>query len=103
MEELPSLDRLNRDYAAKDLQVVLINMKEKPSAIAAFMERHGYTARVLLDADGKVARKYDVFGIPVAYLIDKDGRLTYRLSGYVDWNSQKIRSLVDSVINKPEA
>lgn len=103
MEELPSLDRLSRDQANEDLQVVLINMGEKPSAIASFMEKNGYSSRVLLDVDGEVAKKYDVFGIPVSFLIDQDGRVAYRLSGYVDWNSRKIRSLVDEVMNNPKS
>ena len=99
MEELPSLDKLHRDYGDKDVQVVLINMKEKPLAIASFMEKHNYSSRVLLDLDGEVARKYDVLGIPVSYLIDKDGRMVYRLVGYVDWDSKEIRSLVNNLMN----
>ena len=103
MEELPSLDKLNRDYGDKDLQVLLINMKEKPLAIASFMEKHRYSPRVLLDLNGEVARKYDVLGIPVTYLIDKDGRMVYRFVGYVDWDSNEIRSLVDNLMNDNRA
>ena len=98
-EELPSLDKLNREYANKGLQVLLINMKEQPSSITSFMEKHNYSSRVLLDLEGEVAKKYDVFGIPVSFLIDKDGRVVYRLSGFVDWDSKEIRSLVHNLIN----
>jgi peroxiredoxin len=75
-------------------------MKEQPSTITSFMEKHNYSSRVLLDLEGQVAKKYDVFGIPVSYLIDKRGRLVYRLSGYVDWGSREIRSLVNDLINE---
>lgn len=78
---------------------MLINMREKPLVIASFMKKHGYSSRVLLDLDGEVAKKYDVFGIPVSYLIDKDRKMVYRLSGYVDWDSKEIRSLVDNMMN----
>ena len=74
-------------------------MKEKPLAIASFMKKHNYSSRVLLDVDGVVAKKYDVLGIPVSFLIDKDGRMVYRLVGYVDWNAKEIRSLVDNLMN----
>jgi peroxiredoxin len=103
VEELPSLDKLNRDYGDKDLQVLLINMKEKPLAITSFMEKHRYSSRVLLDLDGEVARKYDVLGIPVSYLIDKDGKMVYRFVGYVDWDSKEIRSLVNNLMNDKRA
>ena len=79
---------------------MLINMKEESSFVASFIEKNGYSPKVLLDLDGKVAKKYDVFGIPVSYLIDKEGRVVLRLSGFVDWGSEKIRSLVSNLINE---
>lgn len=97
---MPSLDRLNRDYENKGLQVLLINMKEELSYVSSFMGENNYTSRVLLDIKGEVAKKYDVFGIPVSYLIDREGRVVFRLSGYVDWGSKEIRSLVNSLINE---
>ena len=78
-------------------------MKEKPLLISSFMEKHNYSSRVLLDVDGAVAKKYDVLGIPVSFLIDKDGRMIYRMVGYVDWNSKEIRSLVDKLMDNNKA
>lgn len=97
---MPSLDRLNQVYKSKGLQVLLINMKEESAYVASFMKKNNYSSKVLLDLKGEVAKKYDVFGIPVSYLIDKEGRVVFRLSGYVDWGSQNIRSLVNSLINE---
>ena len=82
------------------MQVLLINMSEKSSMVASFMEENNYSSRVLLDVDGKVAKDYDVFGIPVSYLIDKEGRIVYRLTGFVDWSSREIRSLVSNLISE---
>jgi thioredoxin-related protein len=75
-------------------------MKEESSSVAAFMKEHNYSSRVLLDLEGKAARKYDVYGIPVSYLIDRKGNIVYRLSGYIDWGSSEIRSLVNSLIKE---
>ena len=78
-------------------------MREKPSVLTSFMEKHNYSSRVLLDLDGEVAKKYNVLGIPVSYLIDKDRRVVYRLSGYVDWDSKEIRLLVNNLMNDKRA
>jgi len=99
-EELPSLDKFKREYEEKGVQVLLINMSEKLPIVASFMKENNYSSRVLLDLDGKVAKKYDVFGIPVSYLIDKEGRIVYKLSGIVDWSSREIRSLVNNLISE---
>ena len=97
---MPSLDKFKREYEEKGVQVLLINMSEKSPIVASFMKENNYSSRVLLDSDGKVAKKYDVFGIPVSYLIDKEGRVVYRLSGIVDWSSTEIRSLVNNLISE---
>jgi len=97
---LPSLDKFKLEYEEKGVQVLLINMSEKSPIVASFMKENNYSSRVLLDLDGKVAKKYDVFGIPVSYLIDKEGRIVYRLSGIVDWSSREIRSLVNNLISE---
>jgi peroxiredoxin len=97
---LPSLDKFKREYEEKGVQVLLINMSEKSPIVASFMKENNYSSRVLLDLDGKVAKKYDVFGIPVSFLIDKEGRIVYKLSGIVDWSSREIRSLVNNLISE---
>ena len=82
------------------MQVLLINMSEKSPIVASFMKENNYSSRVLLDLAGKVAKNYDVFGIPVSYLIDEQGRIVYRLTGVVDWSSEEIRTLVDNLISE---
>ena len=86
----------------KGLQVLLINMKETSSSVASFMEEHGYTSKVLLDADGAVAIEYDVFGIPVSFLIDKQGKVAQKLTGAIDWGSKDIRSLLNDLIDEQD-
>jgi len=77
-------------------------MKEESSSVAAFMTEHGYTSKVLLDVDGAVARKYGVLAIPESFLIDQEGNVVRQLSGAVDWDSRKIRSLLNNLINEQD-
>ena len=94
------MDRLGREYANKDLQVLLINLKEELSLITSFMEKHNISSRVLLDLEREVAKEYNVTGIPASYLIDKQGRVVYRLRSNADWDSKEIRSLVNNLISE---
>jgi len=66
------------------------------------MKEYGYTSKVLLDVDGIVARKYNVLAIPESFLIDKKGNVVRQLSGAVDWDSRRIRSLVDNLLNEQD-
>jgi thioredoxin-related protein len=78
----------------------LINLKEDKKLVTSFMSKNGYSSTVLLDVDGKVAEKYSVYGIPVSYLIDKQGQVVFRSPGFLDWSSSKMNSLVESLINE---
>ena len=82
------------------MQVLLINLKEEPALVASFIEANGYSATVLLDREGEVARRYSVYGIPVSYLIDKKGSVVFKSPGFVDWNSATMRALVSSLMKE---
>lgn len=99
---MPSLETLNREYGDKGLRVLLINLKEEPALVASFIETNGYSSTVLLDREGEVSKKYSVYGIPVSYLIDKAGRVVFKSPGFVDWNTQKMRAVVSSLMREGE-
>ena len=78
-------------------------MKEELTSITTFMEKHNYSSKVLLDQDREVARQYEVTGIPLSILIDREGRVVHRLRSNADWDSRKIRALVDNLINEEKS
>lgn len=97
---MSSLEKLASKYDESDLKILLINVGEDKDTVAAFMSGRGYTNTALLDVDSEAAKAYRAIGIPIAYLVDKQGTVTDRLIGYVDWNSTKIRSMLDALIGK---
>jgi thiol-disulfide isomerase/thioredoxin len=98
--ELPSIEKLNRRYKDGDLKILLINLKEEKEWVASFMKSNSYSSTVLLDKDGKVAQTYSVFGIPVSYLIDKRGNIAFRYSGYLDWSSDEMNSILSDLFSE---
>ena len=76
----------------------MINLQEKRQVVSRFVENNQFTSTVLLDKKGDVARKYHVMGLPVSFLIDKNGERVLRTDGFTDWNSKKLRSLVHSLL-----
>ena len=97
---MPSLDKLNLQYNENDLKVLLINLQEPEDVVSNFMEENNYSSTVLLDTNGEVAAKYSVYGIPVAYLIDRLGKVAFRSPGYLDWSSPKMDSMVSGLIGE---
>ncbi|HUF43580.1 MAG TPA: redoxin domain-containing protein [Verrucomicrobiae bacterium] len=84
-EEMPSMERLNRTFGGQGLAVVAINQRENAALVSRFMKTHSLNFPAPLDMDGRVAASYRVYGIPVTYLIDNNGRAIGMKSGAHDW------------------
>ena len=95
---MSSLDRLSADYADRNLRILLINLNEERDSVATFMQENGHSNTVLLDSDGATARSYQVVGIPLAFLIDRDGIIVDKLVGEVEWEASEIRSKINELL-----
>ena len=82
------------------MKILLINLKEEREWVTSFINRNKYSSTVLFDTDGKIAKNYSVYGIPVSYLIDKKGNVAFQAPGELDWSSSKMSSFLSSVINE---
>ncbi|MCR9219431.1 MAG: DsbE family thiol:disulfide interchange protein [Alphaproteobacteria bacterium] len=77
--EHPMLMRLAEEEGAT---VFGIAYKDDPAASKAFLEELGDPyARIGVDADGRAAIEWGVYGVPETYVIDADGRIRYKRTG----------------------
>jgi len=56
---------------------------------------------MLLDADGAVARRYGVTGLPASFFVDRRGALVGSLLGFRDWRASAARAYVDGLLGRP--
>lgn len=85
--EMASLQRLYDSPAVDNLAVLAVNAGETPERIAAFVSRQRLSLPVLLDRDNELQQPYGVHQLPLAFLVDKQGRIVARHLGLRDWNS----------------
>jgi cytochrome c biogenesis protein CcmG/thiol:disulfide interchange protein DsbE len=77
--EHPVLMRL-----AKEQGVVVrgINYKDKPEDAAAWLRQSGNPySSIGFDGDGRVSIDWGVYGVPESYVIDREGRIRYKVVG----------------------
>lgn len=92
--ELPVLSKLAPSFRSKGVTLLPINLDGESQA-ADFLSSKSLNLTSLFDSDNKVARAYDVGGVPKFVLIDKDGRVRRSASG---WTSERVlRNWIDSV------
>lgn len=78
-EEHPLLMQLAKKRA---IPIHGLNYRDTPDDAAAWLDREGdpYT-RTDVDPDGRVGNAWGVYGVPKAFIIDREGRIAYRQSG----------------------
>ena len=80
-EEIPHFLDLQKKYAARGLVIVGISMDDDAKPIPAFVKKYGVTYPVALGS-AELGEKYGgVLGLPLAFVIGRDGRITNRFEG----------------------
>jgi len=102
MEELPELERLADRFRRTDLVVLPVCVDEadprKAHEIAASRVSH---LPVYIDAGGTARQRYNVFGLPHAVLVDREGRVLARSLGAKRWMRTDVEELLCGVLGDP--
>lgn len=89
--ELPRFALWQRSYAAQGLQVIAVSMDDSAAAPRALMRKLKPGFPVLL-GDEKLGELYGgVLGLPVSFLIARDGTVVARIEGETDLHALEAR------------
>jgi peroxiredoxin len=99
--EMPVLQSLHRELAARGLVIVGINAREDARAVARYAEELGLTFPLVLDPAGKINDLYGVIGLPTTFVVARDGRAVAFAVGPRAWGSPPARELLDLLLAEP--
>ena len=100
--EMPSMERLYREFRDKGLEVVAVNFMETPEQVKAFAEEQKLSYPMLLDRRAEIAERYGVMRLPVTVLIGRKGEVIAKAIGFKDWYKDDIRELVAALLGEGE-
>ncbi len=92
--EMPIIDKYYRKLHKEGFLVLAINVKQSREVTLAFTAQLDITFPVPLDPDGKMAKRYGVYGIPTNFLIDRQGIIREILIGEVFREEKPLRNLL---------
>ena len=90
-EEMPDVEKIHQAYGKKGLKVYAINAREDKETIENFKKSMGMGAPILLDTTGDVMKLYKIFGLPVSYFIDKEGKVAASIMGKMAYEDMDIQ------------
>ncbi len=79
-EEAPAFERLAQELRGR-ATMVGVNWKDARSAALAFVSQYGWTFPNLRGSGGDSGEQYGVFGLPMTFILDRDGRIAEVLRG----------------------
>lgn len=81
-QSFPWMNEMQAKYGAKGLQVLAVNLDQKPEDAAGFLQQTKADFLVAMDPAGQSAQKYNVKGMPSSLLIGRDGKVTLVHTGF---------------------
>ena len=81
IHEMPSLEKLNKNYQSKGLQVLGLTLQSKEKQIPRILKQTGVSYPILLEAES-AAQKYGPFSaIPTTIIINRKGEIVKQIMG----------------------
>jgi thiol-disulfide isomerase/thioredoxin len=93
--EFQGIQDLYNDY--KDHVVFLLVSDESPETIKKFLDKNGYDIQIFNPVTN-YPDDFNAKSIPRTYIIDKEGNIVVDKKGAANWNSEKIRNLIDELL-----
>lgn len=90
LKELPTLDKLEKDWGEKGLVVLPLSLDSKPYAeVRKFLDERKLELPHLAIEKGEVAGKLKWNALPMTFLIGREGKIIGHYAGATDWTDAK--------------
>lgn len=93
--ELPSIEKLYADYGNKMTFLIITN--EDPQKVEKFVNKKALNIPAVIARMDAPEALYER-SIPTNYIIDKTGNIVLKEQGAANWNSDKVRKLLDNLL-----
>jgi cytochrome c biogenesis protein CcmG, thiol:disulfide interchange protein DsbE len=101
-EELPALDRLQRELGPRGLSVYAVSFDEDPAQIPPFLAQVPVDFPVLWDKGGdRHAEAFLVDRLPTALIVDRAGLVRFVHQGYDESEAREERREVEMLLAEP--
>ena len=95
---IPALETLYREFHARGLDVLAINVDERRKDADAFMAGRQYTMPIIYDPAGNSPRDAGVYGMPTSFLVGRDGKIRFVHRGYSEKVLQSYRHEIELLL-----
>jgi cytochrome c biogenesis protein CcmG/thiol:disulfide interchange protein DsbE len=96
----PALDSLYQEFHPEGLEVLAVNVDERPQDAARFLSGRKHQMTVILDPRGRVPEALGASGMPSSFLIDRRGVVRFRHEGFTPQTLESYRREIDILLGE---
>jgi thiol-disulfide isomerase/thioredoxin len=100
IKEMPSLQRLQQRLGDQPFTILTINVGEQKYKVWKFVQLINLTLPVLLDPKSRTFNDWGSSILPTSFLLDRQGRVRYRAQGDLEWDSDEMVSLINTLLTE---
>ncbi len=86
-EEMPSMEALYQQMDKNEFAILALSVDDSWASVNQFIRKNGFALPVYADFDKRISSMYGTFMYPETYILDKNGKVAYKVVGPTDWTS----------------
>jgi peroxiredoxin len=97
---MPSVQRVHEAF--KDQEAVMLSISIDGGGLPAvkrYVDKHGFTMPILVDADMQFARQFGVRGVPTTVIVDRQGQMVASGHGRVEFDAPAFRDYIRGLLS----
>ncbi len=98
IEELPSLDQFQRQFASSGVVVLGVSVDQNTQAYRRFLSRAKVAFQTARDPEARVSSDYGTFKYPETYIIGRDGKVLEKVVGATTWTDPEMISRIKALL-----
>ena len=85
IEEMPSLDAFQRQFADKGLVVLTVSVDRNEKIYRRYLDREKFSFVTARDPESGISANYGTFQFPETYIIDRNGNVVEKVISNQNW------------------
>ena len=99
VEETPALSKFWEAYRdRKDVALYAVSVDKDWKTIDDFVAKNPSSLPLFHDPKEATAKRFGTSQYPETYIVNKKGRVLFRVPGAVDWSDPEVRSRIDQIL-----
>ena len=97
-KSFPYLNNLNQQFKERGLQVIGVNLDEKPADAQDFLSQYPADFMIASGATQQCAMDFGVKAMPSSYLVDRKGRIRHIHLGFKAGEAEQLTALIEQLL-----